>query len=183
MTEVAKLYSLNEILTMQEKKWFVIYTKPRWEKKVDSLLSKRGIESWCPVQKIERRWTDRKKIIEDPLFRSYVFVHIEEKEMLNVKKVDGVLNFIYYLGKPAVIRNEEIDLIKKFLGEKDATLSLQALKGFSENDRVIVTHGIFMDRVATITKAQKKKVYVKLESLEQILVVEILSSRITHLNL
>lgn len=167
---------------MEEKKWFVIYTKPKWEKKVDSLLIKRGIESWCPVQKIERQWTDRKKIIEDPLFRSYVFVYIDEKDMLNVKKVDGVLNFIYYLGKPAVIRNEEIDLIKKYLGEKDAILSLQTLNGFSENDRIRVTHGIFMDKVGTVTKATKRKVYVRLESLDQLLIIEFSSSHISSLN-
>ncbi len=53
-----------------EKKWYAIYSKPRWEKKVDALLQKRNIQSWCPLQKIEKQWSDRKKIVEEPLFRS-----------------------------------------------------------------------------------------------------------------
>ena len=61
------------------KRWHVIYTKSKWEKKVEGLLLKSGIESWCPVQKKERQWSDRKKIIEEPLFRSYVFVKIEKE--------------------------------------------------------------------------------------------------------
>ena len=60
-----------------EKKWYALYTKPRWEKKIDSVLIRKGVESWCPLQKIERQWSDRKKIIEDPLFKSYVFVRID----------------------------------------------------------------------------------------------------------
>jgi transcription antitermination factor NusG len=64
-----------------EKLWHVIYTKSKWEKKVDSLLLQRGFESWCPVQKKERQWSDRKKIIEEPLFRSYVFVKAAKEEV------------------------------------------------------------------------------------------------------
>ena len=60
------------------KRWHVIYTKSKWEKKVEGLLLKANIESWCPVQKKERQWSDRKKIIEEPLFRSYVFVKIDK---------------------------------------------------------------------------------------------------------
>jgi transcription antitermination factor NusG len=166
---------------MEEKKWFAVYTKPRWEKKVDGLLLKNSIESWCPVQKVTKQWSDRKKVIEEPLFRSYVFVHIYEKDMLSVKKIDGVLNFVYYLNKPAVIRNEEIEIIKRYLGEKDVMLSLQSLNGFKEEDRVKVTHGVFMDKIGSVVKASKKKVYVKLKSLEQILIVEFSSAHLDPL--
>ena len=73
----------------KDKKWFAIYTKPRWEKKVNSKLLEKGIESWCPVQKKESQWSDRKKIIEDPLFKSYVFVHITEEERLQVLTIQN----------------------------------------------------------------------------------------------
>jgi transcription antitermination factor NusG len=66
------------------KKWFALYTKPRWEKKINTALLKKGIESWCPLQIIEKQWSDRKKIIEEPLFRSYVFVKISAEEKNNV---------------------------------------------------------------------------------------------------
>ncbi|HEX6915454.1 MAG TPA: UpxY family transcription antiterminator [Chitinophagaceae bacterium] len=157
----------------QEKKyWYALYTKPRWEKKIDSVLLRKGIESWCPVQKVQRQWSDRKKIIEDPLFKSYVFVHIDEAERVKVLMTDGVLNFVHYMGKPAVIRDEEIELIKRYLAEKEASLSIHTLEGFTENDRIRVGHGIFMDKEGTVVRGGRKKVYVKLESLGQVMIVE-----------
>jgi transcription antitermination factor NusG len=155
-----------------EKKWFALYTKPRWEKKVDTVLAKKGIESWCPVQKVQKQWSDRKKIIEEPLFKSYVFVKIADNERTNVLMTDGILNFVYYVGKPAVIRDEEIEVIKKYLSEKDASISIQSLESFEQDDLVKVNHGIFMDNVGTVIRGGKKKVFVKLESLGQVMTVE-----------
>ncbi len=154
------------------KKWYALYTKPRWEKKIDGLLRKKGIESWCPLQKLERQWSDRKKIIEDPLFKSYVFVHIDDTERTKVLMTDGVLNFVYYLGKPAVIREEEVSTIKKYLSEKDALIQVISQEGFREDTRIRVEHGVFMGNEGTVLKGNRKKVYVKLESLGQIMVVE-----------
>jgi transcription antitermination factor NusG len=168
-----KGYICRADMTKQAKKnWYALYTKPRWEKKIDSVLVRKGIESWCPLQRVERQWSDRKKIIEDPLFKSYVFVHITDSERTKVLMTDGVLNFVHHLGKPAVIRDEEIELIKKYLSEKEASLSIHALEGFNENERIKVSHGIFMDNEGTVVRGGKKKVYVKLESLGQVMIVE-----------
>lgn len=158
--------------TQAKKNWYALYTKPRWEKKIDSVLVRKGVESWCPLQRVERQWSDRKKIIEDPLFKSYVFVHIDDSEKTKVLMTDGVLNFVYYLGKPAIIRDEEVDLIKNYLSEKEASLSIHALEGFNENERIKVSHGIFMDNEGTVVRGGKRKVYVKLESLGQVMIVE-----------
>lgn len=155
-----------------EKKWYALYTKPRWEKKIDAALVRKGIESWCPLQKVERQWSDRKKVIEDPLFKSYVFVHIDDTERSKVLMTDGVLNFVYYLGKPAVIKNEEVDLIKKYLAEKDASISILSQEGYKEEMRIKVNHGVFMGNEGTVIRGGRKKVYVKLESLGQVMVVE-----------
>jgi len=156
-----------------KKKWFALYTKPRWEKKVDNVLIRKGIESWCPLQKIEKQWSDRKKIIEEPLFKSYVFVHINEtEERLNVLMTDGVLNFVHYLKKPAIIRDEEVEIIKKYLSEAEAKISIYSLEGFKEDTKVKINHGVFMDNKGTVIRSGKKKVYVKLESLGQVMVVE-----------
>ena len=155
-----------------EKKWYALYTKPRWEKKVDSLLLKKGIETWCPLQKVTRQWSDRKKVIEEPLFKSYVFVRIEDTDRTKVLMTDGALNFVYYVGKPAVIRNEEIELIKKYLSDSEAAISIQSIESLDENTRIRVNHGIFMDTPGTVVRGGNKKVYVKLESLGQVMVVE-----------
>lgn len=161
-----------ETATTATRKWFALYTKPRWEKKVNLLLERKEIEVWCPLQKIKKQWSDRKKIVEEPLFKSYVFVHITDAEKTKVLMTDGVLNFVYYVGKPAVIRDEEIELIKKYLAETDASISIQSLSSLDENTRIKVNHGIFMDTTGTVVKGGKKKVFVKLESLDQVMIVE-----------
>ncbi len=155
-----------------EKKWYAVYTKPRWEKKIDTALIKKGVESWCPLQKVEKQWSDRKKIIEDPLFKSYVFVRIDDTERTKVLMTDGLLNFVYYLGKPAVIKNEEVEIIKRYLAEKDATISVISKEGFTEDTKIKVNHGVFMGNEGTVLRGGRKKVYVKLESLGQVMVVE-----------
>ncbi len=166
---------------IKSKKWFALYTKPRWEKKIDSNLIRKGIDSWCPLQKKERQWSDRKKIIEDPLFKSYVFVRIDENEKVKTLQTEGVLNFVYHMGKPAVIRNEEIDLIKSYLMEKDARIFVQSSKDFQTNDKVVVRHGIFMDNTGTVLRGGSKKIYVQLESLEQIMIVEFPAEYVSRL--
>ncbi len=165
-----------------EKKWFALYTKPRWEKKVDSTLIKKGIEAWCPVQKVQKQWSDRKKIVEEPLFKSYVFVKINPTERTQVLMTDGVLNFVFHVGKPAIIRDVEIEMIKKYLSDTKATsISIQSLETLDPNTRIKVNHGVFMDTTGTVLKGGNKKVYVKLESLGQVMVVEFPIEHLTPL--
>jgi transcription antitermination factor NusG len=102
-----------------EKTWHVIYTRPRSEKKVAQNLAKRNIESYCALNKSVHQWADRKKTIYQPLFDNYVFVHIYESEQKIVRQTDGVLNFIYWLGQPAVVRIEEIEAMQNFLQEHE----------------------------------------------------------------
>lgn len=154
------------------RKWYALYTKPRWEKKVSKVLDQKGIECWCPVRKISKQWSDRKKIIEEPLFKSYVFVYIDEGDKSKVKMTNGILNFVHYMGKPAVIRDEEIALIKRYLSESEACISVQSISSLDEHTRIKVNQGIFMDSTGTILKGGRKKVYVKLESLDQVMIVE-----------
>ena len=154
------------------REWYVFYTKSRQEKKVQELLTRDGYEVFLPTQKVMRQWSDRKKVIDEPLFKSYVFVHIDDTERTKVLMTDGVLNFVHYLGKPAVIKDAEVDLIKKYLAEKDASIFVISQEGFKEETRIRVNHGVFMGNEGTVLRGGKKKVYVKLESLGQVMVVE-----------
>jgi len=164
----------------QEKKWFAVYTKPRWEKKVHERLQKARISSWCPIQKIEKQWSDRKKIVEEPLFRSYVFVHIDyATERLPTLMIDGILNFVHYLGKPAIIRNEEIENIQLYLSEKDAKIEMRTLEGFKSDTKVKINQGVFIDKEGVVLREGKKKVYVQLESLGQLMIVEFSVAHLT----
>src|ERR1700753_42274 len=104
-------------MSTDKKSWFAVYTKPRWEKKVCKSLGERGIEAYCPLNRVRKKWSDRFKWVEEPLFKSYVFVHIAEEDGLAVRMVAGAVNFVYWLGKPAIIQDKEIDVIRKFLNE------------------------------------------------------------------
>ena len=102
--------------TMLEKKlnWYAVYTKPRWEKKVARLLEDKCIENYCPLNKVTKQWKDRKKVILEPVFKSYVFVRVSDELKWELKKINGIVNFVYWLRKPAVIKDEEIEIIKRF---------------------------------------------------------------------
>ncbi len=94
------------------RKWLAIYSRPRWEKKVNQLLVEKGFESYCPLNKVRRKWSDRMKIVEEPLFKSYVFVKVTDEDRTAVRMTPGVINFVYWEGKPAVIKEKEITIIK-----------------------------------------------------------------------
>jgi transcription antitermination factor NusG len=104
---------------------------------------------------------------------------VDEQERVKVLMTDGVLNFVYYLGKPAVIREEEVGLIKSYLNEKDARISVISAEGFKEDTRIRVNHGVFMGTEGTVMRGGRKKVFVKLESLGQVMVVEFPSEYLT----
>jgi transcription antitermination factor NusG len=159
VTEVAKLCPKMNI----EKKWYAVYTKPRWEKKVSALLNKKGLEFYCPVTKIRKRWSDRYKTVEEPLFKSYVFVRLNEDEKSRVRLTDGVVNFVYWLGKPAQIKEEEIDVIRKFLNEY-TEVQANPIE-IKTGELVRVKAGILMDTEGLVVKVVNNKAYVLLESL------------------
>ncbi|NTS39516.1 UpxY family transcription antiterminator [Flavisolibacter sp. BT320] len=151
--------------------WYAVYTKPRWEKKVAELLTRKGIENYCPLNKVVKQWHDRKKLVEEPLFTSYVFVYITPSDLAEVKKTAGVLNFVYWLGKPAVIRAEEIITIQKFLNEYRA-VQLQKVT-VSPADTVQVISGPLMSLEGTVLEVFQKKVKVILPSLGYAMVAEL----------
>ena len=95
--------------------WYVLYTNPRAEKKVAAQLAALGFKVYCPLVIRLQQWSDRKKKVEMPLFSSYVFVNVEEHLREKVFGVKGVVRYLYWLGKPAVVRDEEIEEIKKWL--------------------------------------------------------------------
>lgn len=147
----------------EKKKWYAVYTRPRWEKKVHQLLRDKGIDSYCPLNKVRRQWSDRVKKIEEPLFKSYVFVRMVEEEKTSVRMTNGVVNFIYWLGKPAVITNKDIENIQRFLGEYEE-VEVESLE-LSPKDRVKVKLGVFTNEIAEVMKVGKKKVEIRIESM------------------
>ena len=145
------------------KNWYALYTKPRWEKKVFRLLTERGMEAYCPLNKVRKKWSDRIKLVEEPLFKSYVFVHTDETDKANVRLVDGVLNFVYWNGKPAIVREKEINDIRRFLNEYN---DVQAFPLELQPDaKVVIRSGVMMDKEAIVQRVFNNKVEVLIESL------------------
>ena len=155
----------------ESKKWYAVYTKPRWEKKVNGLLQTRGIDSYCPLNKVRKKWSDRIKMVEEPLFKSYVFVHIDEREQSKVRLTNGVLNYVYWNGKPAVIKDREIDTIKKFMNEYEHVKSLPI--SLHPNQRVRIDTGLLMEHEGKIQKVLHNKVEVIIESLGYVLIATV----------
>lgn len=151
--------------------WYAVYTKPRWEKKVAELLTRKKIENYCPLNKVIRQWHDRKKVIEEPLFTSYVFVCITAAEQAEVRKTDGVLNFVYWLGKPAVIRPNEVEAIRDFL-EDHQNVQLEKTR-VNPNDLVRVVRGPLMGQEGNVVEVFNQKAKVLLPSLGYCLVADL----------
>jgi transcription antitermination factor NusG len=157
-------------------RWYAIYTRPRWEKKVNTLLSEKKIESYCPLNKVRRKWSDRIKTIEEPLFKSYVFVKITEEERSAVRMTNGVVNFVYWDGKPAVIKEKEIQTIRRFLDEYE---NVEAVKmDFEPEERVRVIAGPMMDQEGKVMELKNKTAKVCIDSLGYILIAYIEKSKL-----
>lgn len=155
---------------MVSRQWHALYTRPKSEKKVAEKLTHAGITAYCPLQKTRKRWHDRYKIIEEPVFRSYVFVNIHETEKTNVLSDTNVLNFVRHCGKPAVIRDQEIVDIRKFLGEY--TGCSFTLSTVVENDQVRIEEGLFCDYTGVVVKKLKHKACIRLDLFNAYLIAE-----------
>lgn len=127
-------------------------------------MLEKGIENYCPINKVTRQWSDRKKVVLEPVFKGYVFVKLEDQKKWEVKAVPGVLNFVYWLGKPAMIREEEIDIIKKFLNEFN-DVQVEA-KGLVVNSEVRVKQGVLMNYKGIVIEVFGNRAVVKIDNLD-----------------
>jgi transcription antitermination factor NusG len=145
------------------KNWYVVYTKPKWEKKVAEQLKEKGVECYCPLIIQVKQWSDRKKKVEVPLFNSYVFVQIEESNRNDVFLSTGVVRYLFWLGKPAIVRDEEIQTIKKWLD--GSQVNEITIEQYQVGDRVKVASGPFSSQEAIIQEVNKTHFVLVLESL------------------
>lgn len=143
-------------------KWYAVYTTARAEKKAYKGLALKNIEAFLPLQKTLRTWSDRKKWGEMPLIRSYVFVHITEREYYHVLDTPGVVRFITFSGKAVSIPNWQIEALKKVLATgEDFEVTTDI---FKSGDRIRVTRGPFSGLEGELIEQKgKKKVLIRIE--------------------
>lgn len=150
--------------------WYVVYTKPKWEKKVAERLNAIGIVTYCPLVNKISQWSDRKKTIQVPLFNSYIFVQILEKERNRIFEVTGAVRYLFWLSKPAIVRDEEIKAIQNWLSAPECYKV--AVDKWQRGDKVILDSGPFVAHEATVQKVKQNYYVLVLESLGCILKVE-----------
>lgn len=147
--------------------WHVVYTKPKWEIKVAEQLNKQGIQCYCPTILKERKWSDRKKKIETPLFNNYVFVRLEEKDRNLVFLSPGVIRYLYWLNTYAIVRNSEIEIIKNWLNPiKNINENIEL---FNIGDAFEIKNGPFVNQKVYLKDITNTQYILVLESLGFIL--------------
>lgn len=150
--------------------WYVVYTKPKWEKKVAERLNEIGVVAYCPIITKMSQWSDRKKVIHVPLFNSYIFVQIDEKNRDVVFQIPGAIRYLFWLGKPATVRDSEIAVIQKWLSDPDKFEV--TLDKWKKGDKILLEKGPFVSQTAFIQEVSQNYYTLVLESLGCLLRVE-----------
>ncbi|MDP2423186.1 MAG: UpxY family transcription antiterminator [Bacteroidales bacterium] len=142
--------------------WYAIYTRSRYEKKVFSELTSKGVEAYLPLIKNLKQWSDRKKWVEEPLIRSYVFVYVDRPDYNFALQVTGAVKYVFFEGKPAIIPAWQIMALKTALEiGKDFVISGEAL---AAGDRVLITRGPFSNIHGELVEIQgSRKVVIRID--------------------
>ena len=144
------------------KKWFILYTKPNQEIKVADQLKEMNINCFCPTVTVIKNYSDRKKKILKPLLPSYVFVNIEEAKRNDVFLAFGIVRYMFWLGKPAIVRESEIELMKQYLNGIYQSVSLT---NFTRGQLYKISEGLFSGKIGKVVETQKNKIKLELQSL------------------
>jgi transcription antitermination factor NusG len=152
--------------------WFALYTKPRYEQKVADELLQTGINSYLPTQKTLKQWSDRKKWIVEPLFKSYCFVQILPYKYLEPLKANGAIRYIWHDGKPGIVRDNEIEVIKLLC---DSNLQLEVVPlTFEKGQKVQITNGSLAGLTGEyIQNAGQQKILIRIISISHGVLVTI----------
>jgi transcription antitermination factor NusG len=144
------------------KKWFVVYTRPQQELKVARDLSAMGITNYCPTITLVKQYSDRKKKVTKPLLSSYVMVELEQNERNKVFACNGIVRYLFFLGKPAVVPASDITLMQDHLNGVYNDIKITTL---SVGDSHMITQGPFSGVTGKVVETNNTKVKLELASL------------------
>ncbi len=159
---------LEEIST----NWYAVYTRPRFEKQVEKRLNEQGIEAYLPVVKTMRQWSDRRKMVDVPLFSSYVFVHIDRRFYDQVLKTHGVVKYVTFEGRAATIPAKQIDNLRIIVDSNAQVETTWATRKKGEQVKIIAgsLKGLSGELISDGTR---KRVLVRIKGIDQNLTVEV----------
>lgn len=163
-------------------RWYACYTRARAEKRVERQLLERDVEAWLPVAERERIWADRRKVVRFPLFPGYVFGRFALNGLHGVLSVPGVATIVRLNGRPAPIRDEEIDNIRRMVDGLAVTRQEPELRRFCEGDWVRVADGPFAGLEGVVLELRgRRHVLAGLRALGQGLSICIEGARLTRI--
>lgn len=166
------------IVKKDSKKWFAIYVKSRSEKKVHKLLDDIDVESFLPLITRVKQWSDRKKKVEEPLFRSYLFVNISLSDYYKVLQVPGVVKFVNFENQPVPVPESQIIAIKHYINDTDLHDDIN-YDDFKEGELVRIKSGQMKDLVGRFIKIKgRHRVIIDIESVGQSLPINISRSNV-----
>mgnify|MGYP001227599471 CR=1 FL=1 len=158
-------------MKIAKKKWIALYTKPRHEKVVYQKLEKKGFEVYLPLIKLKRAWKDREKWIDQPLFKSYVFVNIELKNSLFLLNTSGVVKIVKFGNKIIPVQNDDIKSLKILL---KGNFDVQPIDYFLHGDKVIVKNGPLRGFKGEIIQFQNKhRLMIRIDSIQNSVSIQI----------
>ncbi len=160
----------------QNKKWYALYVSSRQEKRVQEGLLNKGIEAYTPIIKTMKQWSDRKKMVELPLITGYVFVKHNDTDKEKVFTVPGIVNYVRFERKPAIVKEKEIELLKDIIAFGYET-SVTNYNNFTTGTEVKITQGDFKGFSGTIIKKDKNLFFaVALNSIQQHIIIKLPSA-------
>ncbi|HYK76369.1 MAG TPA: UpxY family transcription antiterminator [Daejeonella sp.] len=152
--------------------WYPVYTNPRAEKKVTELLSRKGIEAYLPLCRQLKVWSDRKKWVEEPLIKSYVFIKISEHQKTEVLSTRGVCRFLYFSGRVATMPQRQIEQLKLLMAT-EAELDVIDYK-LEKGTQVRVKAGTLQGLTGQLVEFRsEKKVMLKIEHTGHFILIQI----------
>ncbi len=153
-------------------RWHAVYTRSRSEKRLMDLLLSRGIEAYVPLRKVMHQWSDRKKLVEEPIIRSYCFVRVASQRYFDVLNTPGAVRYVWFSGRPAVIPERQIEVLRVVTG---ADVEVDCMPDtFRQGLRVSVTAGPLKGLTGELVSiANKKKVIVRIDHLNQVITLSI----------
>lgn len=165
--------------TLLERKWYVLYTRPKFEKKITQEILYQDTECYLPVRNELRKWSDRMKSIQSPLFANYVFVKMHLSEKTRILSIPGVIRMVSFEGRPVSISQEEIDKIKR-IEAKGSDLTTEYF--YCIGDKVRVVQGIFSGLEGILLrKSNQVRFVIKLPVINQAVSVEIESCQVERI--
>jgi transcription antitermination factor NusG len=153
--------------------WYAIHTHSRAEKKVFERLNNLGFETFLPLLTTIKQWSDRKKKVVEPLIKSFVFVKTSSNKFSEILEIPGVLNILKYLGKPAVVREVEIENLRILIDNCENIKTIESIN-LLEGEIVEVVRGPFKGLFATyLNKAGKYRIIVEVKALQSFIEVNL----------